>query len=53
MILNWQASWGAKCFELANMLGREPLELYRAIRNVKDKLLYSYWISVHQNLNVS
>lgn len=40
----------SKCFELANMLGREPLELLslnRAIRNTKDNRLQDYWLKVH------
>lgn len=41
----------SKCFVLATMLGREPLELLslnRAIRNVKDKSLQNYWLMVHR-----
>lgn len=39
-----------KCFELALMLKREPLELLslnRAIRN-KDRRLQDYWLEVHK-----
>lgn len=39
------------CFEIANMIGREPLELLslnRAIRNVKDKRLQNYWQLIHK-----
>ncbi|MEH8018947.1 hypothetical protein MN202_17020 [Rheinheimera muenzenbergensis] len=41
----------SQCFELANMLGREPLELLslnRAIRNVKDQRLQDYWLKIHK-----
>ncbi len=39
-----------KCFELAQLLKREPLELLslnRAIRN-KDRRLQEYWLNVHK-----
>ena len=39
-----------KCYELATMLKREPLELLslnRAIRN-KDRRLQDYWLEVHK-----
>ena len=39
-----------KCYELALMLGREPLELLslnRALRS-KDRRLQEYWLSVHR-----
>lgn len=39
-----------KCFEMAKLLNREPLELLslnRAIRN-KDKRLQDYWFGVHR-----
>lgn len=42
----------SKCFELANMLGREPLELLslnRAIRNTKDNRLQDYWLKIHMS----
>lgn len=41
----------SKCYELANLLGREPLELLslnRAIRNVRDGKLQGYWLSIHK-----
>lgn len=41
----------SKCYELANFLGREPLELLslnRAIRNVRDGKLQGYWLSIHK-----
>ena len=40
----------AKCFELARLLNREPLELLslnRAIRS-KDKPVHDYWFNVHK-----
>lgn len=41
----------SKCFELANTLGKEPLELLslnRAIRNVKDSRLHNYWLAIYK-----
>lgn len=41
----------SKCYELAGLLGREPLELLslnRAIRNVRDGKLQGYWLSIHK-----
>lgn len=43
-----------KCFELAEHLGREPLELLslnRAIRNT-DRKLHEYWLQVHRQIAV-
>jgi transcriptional regulator with XRE-family HTH domain len=39
-----------KCFEVAKLLNREPLELLslnRAIRN-KDRKVQEYWLTVHR-----
>ena len=39
-----------KCFEVAKLLNREPLELLslnRAIRN-KDRQVHDYWLKVHK-----
>lgn len=41
-----------KCFEIAKLLNREPLELLslnRAIRN-QDKRLSNYWLEIHNKV---